>query len=100
MAHVFLLHGRAVIQERYFFVAAVLAATGTDRRCGAHHPAYKEHAGGMCHLLHEAAVLAARLRSSAESSGERKAEQREFHEASVKLSGRPAEIKPVLEVFL
>jgi len=74
VAHVLLLHGRAVIQECYFFVANVLAAASKDRRCGAHHPACKEHIGGMCRLLHEPRMLAARLPSSAGSVRERKAE--------------------------
>lgn len=57
-----------------FFVAAVLAATSKDKRCGTHHPAYKEHVGGMCRLLNEPAVLASRLLNSAGSSREGKAE--------------------------
>lgn len=92
--------GELSLKNVIFFVAAVLAATSKDRRCGTHHPAYKEHAGGVCHLLHEPGVLAPRLLSSAESSRERKAEWRDLHEASVKLSGRPAEIKLVVEMFL
>lgn len=52
------------------------------KRCGAHHPAYKEHVRGMCHLLRESTVLAARLLSTAGSQAGR---ERQNEENSMKL---------------